>query len=492
MALVNRPLTVLVPATDTELAGLLEGRCADLATATRIVEIRNVSDLNRGVETNPFCCLFGTLSSRWAATGRLFDALESTTLLWPPAYAVVPVEFSKSELVTLSQNGIIWADDLDSVMSAAELNLILTGMAWKTQFGFLFQKLNRQTISSGEHMVVLTTEKGQYARIQFRSGNVVAAEFEKETGFEALYNIALIDNWRIDVHQVFLGIEPRLMNKPLMKVIRRLVEMAEERKQVLSMGRPPGMTRELSSKVVTGIRKALASGDGAAVEGILQQARGDGATWEASSALLGESKPRATAVREDPIAGIAELTADSTATGRTVSEATTPKEVPLPRSQPETTPAAKPATAVPTQSSSTITAGSWGGGSGKSEAKKSIAAVSSNEISNEKKSGKMADLTLQEFIANIGGAFGGAIITTDGAYTAAEGDFDVDTVAAVASMSTEHLGGIANALNIQGLEIASFTGTSYTVFLKRQGDTFVVSFGRAVKNPGVTAKKLCG
>lgn len=488
MPLVNRPLTVLVPATDSELAGLLEGRCADLATATRIVEIRNVADLNRGVETNPFCCLFGTLSSQWATTGRLFEALESTTLLWPPAYAVVPVEFSKSEFVTLSQNGIIWAGDLDTVMSAAELNLILTGMAWKTQFGFLFQKLNRQTISSGEHMVVLTTEQGQYARIQFRNGNVVAAEFERETGFEALYNIALIDNWRIDVHQVFLGIEPRLMNKPLMKVIRRLVEMAEERKQVLSMGRPPGMTRELSSKVVTGIRKALASGDGAAVEGLLRQARDQDTTWEASSALLGSSKPRATAVREDPIAGIAELGLETKA-----PEAPQPKvEPPVPEPQKPAVAASPVAASAQATSETTATKGSGQGSSSKAEVKKSIGAVSSNEIKTEKKSGKMADLTLQEFIANIGGSFGGAIITTDGAYTAAEGDFDVDTVAAVASMSTEHLGGIANALNIQGLEIASFTGTNYTVFLKRQGDTFVVSFGSAVKNPGVTAKKLCG
>jgi predicted regulator of Ras-like GTPase activity (Roadblock/LC7/MglB family) len=422
MAEVN--LKILVPEKDNQLAMLIESRCRHHNLDTTVVRFDGAEHLARVVATNPHCCIIGTIANDWRPGRSLFEGLDLQQIIWPPVYGICSASMSSADLVQLAQAGVVWAADLDSMMSSSALNLVLSGSAWIRHYGFLFQKINRKTLREGSFLILCTAEEGQYGRILWRGGSFINADFGSLDGLDALYEMALIEDWRIDVHSVFTDPEFESLDIPVLQAINMLVETAQNRKQVLPMGRPPGMTRELSAKVVMGLREAI--------------------------------MPKAP-VQKSALSAVEANRADTeTLLGFASLEAVTPEET-----------VQAPLTKTGLESSNR---------------------TDTKQVNREILG--MGDTRLGDFLVGVGSAVGGAVISTDGAYTAVEGDFDVDTVAAVASMSTEYLGAIANALSIQGLEVACFSGNSNTVFLKRESDSFLVSYGPVVKNPGIVAKKL--
>ena len=424
--------TVFVPERSVDLLRSLERGVVSGQHTTKVEGFRNLDDIWREGTNQGRFCIVGELSSSWRQNGYLFDGLQVTSINWPPVFCMLPDLLTSKEMNMLSSSGVIWAAPREKFLERQVIDRLLGGSLWRTRYGLVYQKLDRKSIEIGNLLVVLTSEESKLGRIEFSEGNIVAAQYGELSGYEALYAISLVTDWRIDLHTLFIGIEPKTLNSPMFTVVTQLVELADQRQEVLLMGRPPGLTREIPANVMVGLREFIGKSDS-----------------NFDDVTPGNDK-RADKIDVGPSAATRSGFAE---------EEVGPQDlfVKVPPSK-----------------------GNQSRGLGAPE-------NTSGRVTRED---GMNTIGLNEFISTIPGVHGGAVMETDGACVEVVGDFDCETAPIVASSSLEHLAELAKILGIQGLKVACFSGTQQTLFITRQSGAYLFTVGSFVRNAGVVASKI--
>lgn len=430
------PVTVFIPERSSHVRRLLEVVADRGNHNPEIILFGNHSELDNQLKDKKRACIVGELSRTWSKDGLIFEGINTSSIHWPPVYCALSEPLTAAELTTLGATGVIWAAEYQRFIDHEFVDLLISGNLWTTRYGLVYQKLARKSIEFGDVLVVLTAENGHFGRIQFLNGNIVAAQCGDFSGFEALYAISLISDWRIDVHTRFISIEPKTMNSSMLAVVEQLVELVDDRGEVFLMARPPGSTREIPSNLMAGYRS------------LIDEHR--------ETRLVGESTPGDEGNGESHIVGES-VVSDSSVVAQEeefFGGASTPSE-----------PAEEP------------------------EMEKTGAEIS--QINQEKReTGTMSGANLQELISMIPGAAGGAVMESDGACLEVAGDIEFETAPVVASMALEHLADLARVLGVQGLKVACFSGEKKSVFITRQSGAYLFTTGGVVKNAGVVAGKF--
>mgnify|MGYP006278977861 FL=1 len=428
----SEEFTVFVPERSVDLFRSLETSVARGHDATKVVTFRKLEDIWREGANQGRFCIAGELSSSWRQNGCLFDGLQVYSINWPPVFCMLQEPLALREMNMLSSSGVIWAAPREKFLDRQFIDRLLSGSLWRTRYGLVYQKLDRKSVEIGNLLVVLTGEESKLGRIEFSEGNIVAAQYGELSGYEALYAISLVTDWRIDLHTLFIGIEPKTLNSPMFTVVSQLVELADQRHEVLLMGRPPGLTREIPANVMVGLREAIGRADSQFEDVTPGDDEGAVPTSVASSA-----------------ATLKEFAEDGVGAHDFFFR------VP------------------PSKGNQSRALGAAENTSGRATGEEG-----------------MNTIGLNEFISTIPGVHGGAVMETDGACVEVVGDFDLETAPIVASSSLEHLAELAKILGIQGLKVACFSGTQQTLFITRQSGAYLFTVGGFVRNAGVVASKI--
>jgi predicted regulator of Ras-like GTPase activity (Roadblock/LC7/MglB family) len=398
----NEASVIIVPMRCSETLRLLKQAQEDPKLALKVLEVENDKDLTRVVSEYSSSWIIGDLSPRWNSDGSIFEGSDLKSFIWPPTFVVAKSQPSERGASLLLQRGVLWCfNEVDINRKACpEFNSLLSNPTWKTSYGCVFQKITGTSIRNGNHLAIVVSEDGTHGRIVFSDGFIVAATYDNTYGIDALYELALLQSCRIDLHTLFFNSTPPHMKEPYLTVISKLLELANSRKQHLSVGRPPGLTRSFSSAVLTDFRQEFLANEGGEVEDTLSLA-----------------------AQSDQIEKESSVQANQTN-------------------------------------------------------------VSANTTVNE-----VNTMDLSEFVSNVPGSQGGVLLAFDGACLNAEGDVDSDTIAAVATMSLEHIGRLNELLGLNGIRSCAISGTNSTL-LMRFDEEIYASFGSLVKNAPVVCKKI--
>jgi hypothetical protein len=432
------PLSVFIPEVSAHLIASLEEIVTRGNYRVEFITFKTLGELEKEVSLKERPCILGELSATWRDDSFFFEGVDASSINWPPVYCISPQPLTGRELAALSASGVIWAATSGQFVESNVFDKLLSGTLWSTRHGLVYQKLARKSIEFGEVLVVLSGEESRFGRIEFKNGNILAAQCESFSGYEALYAMSLVNDWRIDLHTLFIGLEPKTMNSTMMNVVEQLVELADDRQGIFLMARPPGATRELPPNLMVGIRSLLNDKDEISTEDVSdQQGLADEEKLIYLESVVNDPK-------SDP-----EKVEDLVLGGFVAQDSAEAKDV----------------------------------------EKMGIAddSVGIRENNREK---VMTGNGLKEFLTIIPGAIGGAAMESDGACLEVAGELDFETAPIVTAMALEHLADLAKVLGIQGLKVACFSGDKQSLFIARKSGTYLFTLGSLVKNPGVVAGKL--
>lgn len=430
------PVTLFIPERSSHVLRLLEVVAAQSKHHPEVIMFSNHSELEIQLRGKKKACIVGELSRTWLEDGLIFDGIDFFNIHWPPVYCALSEPLSAAQLTALGAIGVIWASEYQSFIDRDFVDPMTSGNLWTTRYGLVYQKLARKSIEFGEVLVVLSAENGHSGRIQFSKGNIVAAKCGEFSGFEALYAISLISDWRIDIHTRFISIEPKTMNSSMLEVVEQLLELVDDRGEVFLIARPPGSTYEIPSMLMAGYRS------------FIEEHRESRSVGEATS---GDQDNKVSDVPFESVVPTYSLVAQG---GQLFGVASTPSEP-------------------------------------SSESEMEKAGADRIQINQEGRgAGTMIGANLQELISMIPGAVGGAVMESDGSCLEVAGDIEFETAPVVASMALEHLADMARVLGVQGLNVACFSGEKKSVFITRQSGAYLFTTGGVVKNAGVVAGKF--
>jgi hypothetical protein len=470
MAKTNDKFSVILLQGSDQMTRLLKQAESMSGANFRTVMVRNDKELVQTVEKISNCCIVGDLAANWNSNGSLFKGFTTPAFYWPPTYVLSNTMPSEQGMRLLFEKGILWCFQAGKLGVPADLVTILSGQAWTTNYGYVFQKISSQTIKTGDLLAIIVNEDGGHGKILFKDGNVIAAKYEKETGVDALYRIALLPNCRIDLHKLFLKVMPSHMKESLMIVIRQLVERADENKVNLAIGRPPGMTRMFTAKMLDGLRQEFSDVIANAWSGSETPAKAAEAEAEApqqsQSSTQKDKDPSSSA--KAPLDQQRPSTSNknelSNLTNNQKSSNKRSRFIPIDPKQVDTFSVSE--TAVIQEERITIPS-----------------------VKTTAKHNDGEKMSLPDFISAIPGSKGGVTLSSDGACLFTEGEVDFETIVVVASMAFEHFDNLAKAFSIENLSVAAFSGKSSTFFVKFSDD-ISISYGSLLKNSGTIAKKV--
>lgn len=409
---VKESLAIIVPSRSKETIPLIKRETDKSKLTSKLVIVDNDEDLTLAVSDHSNCYIIGDLAPNWKSDGPIFEGIGIKSFIWPPTFVISKSLPSERGTSLLLQRGILWCFQEKNIKLNAcpEYALLIKNQLWKTEYGCVFQKITGNSIRNGNYLAIILTEIGTYGRIVFNEGNVVAASYNKSYGIEALYELALLQKCRIDLHTLFFNSTPQHMKEPYMTVLNQLLELANSRRQHLSFGRPPGLTETFSSELLSAVREEFAGSGATTVDNRKERSSEEGKT---------HTKP---------------LNPDDT-----ISFEQNSNHPPKPSDN-----------------------------------------VNILEVN---------EMNLNEFISTIPGARGGVVLSFDGACLNAEGEIDSDTVAAVATMSLEHIGRLNELLLLNGVRSCAISGSNSTLFMRFDQD-ILASYGGLVKNASVICKKI--
>jgi hypothetical protein len=264
-------LSVFIPESSAHLIASLEEIATRENYRVEFITFQRLADLEKDIISTERPCILGELSASWREDGFFFHGVDASSINWPPVYCISPEPLTHNELTALSASGVIWAATSNQFVELKVFERLLSSNLWSTRHGLVYQKLARKSIEFGEVLVVLTGEDSRFGRIEFKNGNILAAQCEEFSGYEALYAMSLVNDWRIDLHTLFIGLEPKTMNSTMMTVVEQLVELVDDRQEVFLMARPPGSTRQIPPHLMVGIRSLLSDRDEVGAESVSDQ-----------------------------------------------------------------------------------------------------------------------------------------------------------------------------------------------------------------------------
>jgi hypothetical protein len=431
-------LSVFIPEGSAHLIGALEEIAKHENYRVEFIAFKGLAELEKEVSLKYRSCILGELSATWKDDGFLFHGVDASSINWPPVYCISPQPLTSRELAALSASGVIWAATSSQFVESNVFDKLLSGTLWSTRHGLVYQKLARKSIEFGEVLVVLTGDGSRFGRIEFKNGNILAAQCEEFSGYEALYAMSLVNDWRIELHTLFIGLEPKTMNSTMMTVVEQLVELVDDRQEVFLMARPPGATREIPPHLMVGIRSLLNDKDEVGTQDLSdEEGLVDDEKLIYLESVVNESKSdseKATDLVHEPVFAEDSAEADDSLIG----------------------------------------------------------GVANDEVGNRENNQEkvMNGNGIKDFITTIPGAIGGAAMESDGACIEVTGELDFETAPVVTAMALEHLADLAKVLGIQGLKVAAISGDKQTLFIARESGTYLFTLGSVVKNPGVVAGKV--
>ena len=264
-------LSVFIPEVSAHLIASLEEIAKRKNYKVEFITFSRLAELEKEVSLRERSCILGELSATWKEDGFFFEEVDASGINWPPVYCIAAQPLTHKESAALSASGVIWAATSNQFVDLKVFDKLLSGSLWSTRHGLVYQKLTRKSIEFGEVLVVLTAEDSYSGRIEFKNGNILAAQCEEFSGYEALYAMSLVNDWRIDLHTLFIGLEPKTMNSTMMTVVEQLVELADDRQEVFLMARPSGLTREIPPHLMLGIRSVLRDEDEVGADSVSDQ-----------------------------------------------------------------------------------------------------------------------------------------------------------------------------------------------------------------------------